>query len=531
MSSVLRPEFNFKIPDYAAIFAQRAERLIKIRSDPRVLPALFEYYKTHIPQFIIDWGCTWDPKNIERNLPAFVPFILFERQAEWIDWVIDHWRRRKNGLTAKTRQMGFSWMSEALACSMCIFHPGMSVGFGSRNVDYVDVIGDPKSLIEKGRMFMRALPIEFRGAWRTAHKRIIFDNGSLIVGEGGDELGRGNSTSIYFVDEAAYLEHPRLVEAALSQTTNCRMDISTPNGLGNPFAEKRFSMPPDDVFIFHWRDDPRKDEDWYNEQKEKLDPVILAAEVDVSFSASIEGVVIPSEWIQEAIDAHAKLGLEPTGGHFCGLDVADEGRDMNAFAARHGVVLEHLEEWSGKGGDIFHSVIKAFSICDEMGYDAFEYDADGLGAGVRGDAAEINRQRKDAGIRQISDSPFRGSGAVVEPDGEMVPERTNKDYFYNLKAQSYWALRLRFQETHRAISGSPYNADDIISIDSTRISKRLMTKLTMELCQPIYRLNNVGKIIIDKLGDGVRSPNLSDCVMIAYNPSSAWMEMMRRLAG
>jgi Pyruvate/2-oxoacid:ferredoxin oxidoreductase delta subunit len=86
--------------------------------------------------------------------------------------------------------------------------------------------------------------------------------GASITGEGGDNIGRGGRSSVYFVDEAAFVERPALVDRALSQTTRVRDRRETPNGPGNGFAEKRFSgrLP---VFTFHWRDDPRKDEAWY----------------------------------------------------------------------------------------------------------------------------------------------------------------------------------------------------------------------------------------------------------------------------
>lgn len=56
------------------------------------------------------------------------------------------------------------------------------------------------------------------------------ENGAVIVGEAGDNIGRGNRTSIYFKDESAFYEHPDTIDAALSQTSNCKIDISTPNG-------------------------------------------------------------------------------------------------------------------------------------------------------------------------------------------------------------------------------------------------------------------------------------------------------------
>ena len=51
-----------------------------------------------------------------------------------------------------------------------------------------------------------------------------------------------------------------------------------------------------------------------------------------------------------------------------------------------------------------------FAVCDEHGYSQFFYDADGLGAGVRGDANRINDDRAAAGLPYIRDEPFRGSG-------------------------------------------------------------------------------------------------------------------------
>ena len=529
----IEDQFDFRTPDYLAVYRARTERLLRLRSNPQMLRHAKVYYRDHIAQFITDWGITFDPRNLERGLLTTVPFILFPRQAEWVDWIIANWKGQLPGITEKTRQMGFSWLSMALSCALCLFYDGMVIGVGSRKQEYVDVLGDPKSLIQKARMFMEALPKEFRGGWTHSdapHMRVKFpDSGSIIVGESGDEIGRGNSTAIYFVDEAAYLERPLRVDAALSQTTNCRQDISTPNGMANPFAQKRHSMPADRVFTFHWRDDPRKDDAWYEKQCRELDPVVVASEIDINYAASVEGVVIPSVWVQAAIGAHLKLGLTPTGRRYAGLDVADEGADKNALAVRHGFLLNFLSSWSGKGGDIYQSVVRAFDLCEGLGVEQFDYDADGLGAGVRGDARVINDARRLAGKSQIRDEPWRGSGAVWDPEGEMVQKRKNKDYFANAKAQAYWALRLRFQATYRAvIEGLPYKADELICIDPALAE---LTALTMELSQATYSINTVGKILVDKMPDGMRSPNLADAVMIAYQPGTRSLDLWLKLAG
>lgn len=420
----------------------------------------------------------------------------------------------------------------ALACALCLHHKRLVIGFGSKKVEYVDQIGNPKSIFEKIRSFIQHLPVEFRGGWdrnrNGAYMRITFpETGSVITGEGGDGIGRGDRTWLYFIDEAAFLERPELIDASLSATTNCRIDISTPNGSGNPFAQKRFSGRHK-VFTFHYRDDPRKGIAWYRKQQATLDPVTLAREVDIDYRGSVEGQLIPSAWIQAAVGAHLKLGIEPSGHRYAALDVADEGVDKNAFTGRHGVVLQHLQSWSGNGSDIYQTTARAMFLCEQYKYQSFRYDADGLGAGVRGDAARINEERLAAGKEDaIRTVPFRGSAAPWKPDSEIVPQRKNKDFFANAKAQSWWALRMRFEHTYRAIVyGLPYVADDLISLDP---NLEELQQLLMELSQPTYSISTVGKIVVDKKPDGALSPNLADAVMIAFEPSSRAVEVWERL--
>lgn len=516
-------EFDFKNPDYQRVFQWRLDRLQRIRANPECLPMLRQFYRDNPAQFIIDWGVTLDPKNVERGLPSVVPFLLFQKQEEWIGEVMAHWKGQKPLITEKTRQMGFSWLSVALASTLCIFNEGMAIGFGSRKEEYVDKIGDPKSLFHKARAFMQGLPPEFRSGWtadrNASYMRLTFpDTGASITGEAGDNIGRGNTTSIYFVDESAFLERPHLVEASLSQTTNCRVDISTPNGMSNVFAEKRFGGKID-VFSFHWCDDPRKDDAWYQKQVDTLDAVTVAQEIDIDYTASVEGIVIPNAWARSAVDAHKKLGIQITGARTGALDVADEGKDMNAFCRAHGILIESVTEWSGKGGDIFETVQKAFNLCDEHGLSEFRYDGDGLGAGVRGDARVINENRPHA---QIKVDSFRGSESPVNPDGEDVRGRKNKDFFANRKAQGWWALRQRFQATHRAVTeGAPFDPDEIISISSSDTGHQ---QLITELSRPTYSVNAVGKIVIDKSPDGSKSPNRGDAVMIRFAPGEKKIE-------
>lgn len=517
-------ELDFKHPDYSSVFHERSKHLNAIRKNPQLLPALKAFYKDNPSQFIYDWGCTTDPRNIERGLPAIIPFIPFERQVEWIDWAIGMWQGQQKGSTVKSRDMGVSWLSIALACTMCIFHNDFVFGFGSRKEEYVDKLGDPKSLFWKAREFMMMLPPEFRAGFdsrKTAfHMRLLFpESNAAIIGEAGDSIGRGNRTSIYIVDEFAFTERPKLIDAALSQTTNCRIDVSTPNGPNNPFAER--VKKGKNVFRFHWREDPRKDEEWYQKQKEDLDPVTLAQEVDIDFNASIEGVLIPQRWVQAAIDAHEKLDIDPYGDKVSALDVADKGKDKNAQSYRNGILLVDMDEWQGTAvEDIFGTTQRAFDNVLAWGVNGFRFDSDGLGAGVRGDARVINEQRWAQALVKLPVSAFYGSGSVIDktefiiaPDGDS-PGVTNGEFFANYKAQCWWALRDRFKKTYEAIEmGKPHPTDELISI-SSKCSH--LTKLSSELSQPTYKKTGAGKIIVDKAPDDMASPNLADSIMMVY---------------
>ena len=204
--------FNFRQPDYVKVFKFRTKLLAKIKSSKVNTKLAKDYYKNNIAEFISTFGMTYEPRNPERGLPSIIPFILFEKQSEWVNWIIHNWKNQLPGITEKTRDMGMSWLSISLAVSLCLFNDGLVIGFGSRKAEYVDKRGDMKALFPKMRFFIENLPKVFTKGiklTRDATYMIInFPNGSQIIGESGDNIGRGARASIYFVDEAAFLERP-----------------------------------------------------------------------------------------------------------------------------------------------------------------------------------------------------------------------------------------------------------------------------------------------------------------------------------
>jgi phage terminase large subunit len=345
----LPPEWDWKAPDYGVIYLERIERLKRLRAEPSLLAPLKEFYAQNPVNFICDHMQTFDPRNVERGIDASVPFLLFPKQAEFIRWLVDRWRNREGSIVEKSRDAGVSWLCVAFGVWMWLFHPGVVIGFGSRKEIYVDDLGNPASLFWKIREAVNLLPVEFQPQGWDYRKHAPFmritnpDNGSVIVGEAGANLGRGNRTSIYFVDEAAFLEHPEVVDAALSQTTNCRIDVSTPNGEGNPFARKRRGgrFP---VFTFSWKDDPRKDQKWYEKQLATLDPVVVAQEIDISYAASSSNAYIPAAFVTTAMNV-GPADVEPKGPVRLGVDVARFGDDKTVLTARDDRILYPQESW------------------------------------------------------------------------------------------------------------------------------------------------------------------------------------------
>lgn len=508
--------FDFKQPNYDDIYTRRIKIATRINDmSENEFKAVKQFYAKNPAHFINDFGMTFDPRNVSRGVPAYVPFVLMPKQVQVIETIYEHWINNKDLLIEKSRTVGMSWLAVALACTMCLFNNGFVAGFGSRKEALVDTNNDLSALLPKARMFLKYLPKRFLQGMNLAKDcpflRLTFANGSQIIGEAGDNIGRGGRTSIYFLDEAAFIERSEKVDAALIGTTNCRIPISTPNGMANTFAQKRFSGKID-VLTYHWRDDLRLDDAWYRQMVINLPPHIIAQEYDINYQASAKWNVIPSQWIQSAIDAHTKLGINAEGIKLGALDVADTGDDKNAFAYRHGIVLHHVEQWSGNDSDIGYTTQHAFKLADDFNVKEFLFDSDGLGSGVRGFARICNESR--AYHNQIKVQAFNGSAGVVSPDSREVGDRKNKDFFANRKAQMWWHLRTLFENTHNAICGKAYNKDDIISIAS---DLPMLGQLILELVQPQYSINTAGKILIDKTPDGVKSPNLADGIMMLYS--------------
>jgi len=477
MASTLLSDFDFKNPSYDPVFLSRVEMIQRMRADPSMVPALKKYFADHPVEFINAFLNTFDPRNPERGLPAVVPFLLFPKQAEFIDWLLARWLGRGDGLVEKSRDMGVSWLCVGFAVWMWLFKPETVIGFGSRKETYVDELGNPASLFWKIRESIRLLPREFIPAGWDERKHSPFmrvmnpENGSVIVGEAGASIGRGNRTSIYFIDESAFLEQQDQVRAALSQTSNCKIHVSTPNGAGNAFYRDRMSgrMP---VFTFSWREDPRKGADWYEKQVQTLDPVVRAQEVDLDYTASVSNAWISGE-IVLAARHRGPADVQAIGPLMMGIDVARFGDDKCAFTFRRGrVVYPQIVFGQCDVVDVAGRAIRAIEDMGEVPAQ-IAVDTIGIGAGVadilrrkyRRQTVDVNSslrlsdgQNYNLRARMWRDlREYLKNGAVIPNDPELSTDLTALQYEFRGGA----LLMESKEEAKRRGIKSPDRADSL----------------------------------------------------------------------
>ncbi len=525
-------------PIYKDEMTRRIRMVMKMNNDLKARAQLMAFYKKNPKAFINDLCITYNPR-VAPPTPRTMPFVMFPKQEDFIDFLMSCIRDKENGLVEKARDIGATWLCCAFAVWMFLFEEGSAVGFGSRKELLVHRLGDPDSIFEKIRMIFKKLPPFILPAGFDERQHLLYmkfinpENGAVITGEAGTNIGRGGRKTIYFKDESAHYEQPEAIEAALGDNTDVQIDISSVNGTGNVFHRRRQSgeiwekgkTPTRGkvrVFIFDWRDHPSKTQEWYDMRRKRADEEgllhLFAQEVDRDYAASVEGIVIPAKWVEAAVDAHIHLNFTATGEKLSALDVADEGGDKNAQTARHGVVMTFAEDWGE--GDTGDTARRAVDNCALLGINEFYYESPGVGAGVK---SETNRL-KEGGLLPpyLMIMPWNPGGAVMNPDEHIIPgddkSPKNDDFFLNLKAQSWWSLRTRFEKTYKCrYKGAVYPPEELISLPSTLEN---LQKLKQELSQVVYKkMTGTNKVQIDKKPDGTKSPNLADSTVILYNPT------------
>lgn len=226
-----------------------------------------------------------------------------------------------------------------------------------------------------------------------------------------------------------------------------------------------------------------------------------------------EESIIKRPWVEACIDAHKKLGIDPTGANKLGFDIADDGGDTNATVLAKGILSVEIREWKAKEDELMDSSHKAYRQAVEHGA-IIQYDCIGVGASAGGHFKRFNADEN----RNITYLKFDAGAGVMQPDREYQPQVKNKDYFLNLKAQTWWSVADRMKETYNAVTkGMDYDPENIISIDS---GIDHIDELIEQLCIPRKDKNAQYKNKVESKDDmrkrGIPSPNIADAFIAAY---------------
>ncbi|TBE67437.1 hypothetical protein [Rhizobium ruizarguesonis] len=465
-----------------------------------------------------NWVYTYDPRLVGKPGGAYVQFKLWPKQRDVVLWLRDRVAAPEEGLIEKSRDTGATYLTAGFALHQWLFSPGFKATFGSRKVDYVDKKDNPDSIFAKLRIMMRRLPKEmmpegFVWAQHDNYMRIVNpETGAVISGEGGEDMGRGGRSSIYVLDEAAFVPNAETVEKALSGNTDCVIWVSSVNGMGNLFARKRHSvLKPHQIMRLHWRDDPRKTEEWAaNKQATFSDPTTWASEYDIDYSASVEGICIPAIWVESAKRLKAlepRLVASAVAG--VGLDVG-AGKAKSVAIVRRGPVVDPPK--SRRDPDTTETAHWGLAIASEAGASTLNFDAPGVGAGV----SSTLMQNPKEGIRVVPVNTGLPPTQRKWPDG-----RTSEEMFGNLKAEVWWLSRTALQRTHEHVQflegkgGKEHPVTDLLALPS---GDKESDQLCLELSLVKWGRNERGKIVIEKKDElkrrGINSPDYADSLML-----------------
>lgn len=478
---------------------------------------------------------TDDPRLADEGMLSGVPFDLFDRQRELVQFLFARMESKEDGVVEKSRDMGFSVIAGSVASWFWLFRPGHKTTYSSYLDRYVDLIGNPDSWFEKVRILLRRLPEwmmpEGWNPQRHDNSMRLLNpaNGNVISGEVGAQIGRGGRSTLYVLDECAFMEYPDNVDASTHANTKCRIFASTVNGLGNLLARKRHSPEtrPDQIFRLHWSDDPRKtteDPGWEARERKRLPAWKFASEFDIDYTSSVEGVFIPAAWVQACIDLpkHPAFKAPPRSTiGVAGLDVGGGGSGKSVKVVRYGPWVTSVVSWGDP--DTIETAMRALRECEadkfvrEDGWDctvrALNYDCVGIG---------------DAVLRTLTRCPSDQVATSGVNTGVPASERmwedgqTSLEKFGNLKAELTAIVRERAKCSYEMLlylqgkpGGQEHPGDELLLLPCATGDDQT---LIAQMSYPKRLFNEKGKIVVESKKDlakrGLPSPDHLDALVL-----------------
>jgi phage terminase large subunit len=234
------------------------------------------------------------------------------------------------------------------------------------------------------------------------------------------------------------------------------------------------------------------------------------------YMEAIENSIIKEEWFDACIDAHKELGFKPEGAEVLAHDPSDEGEDAKGLAHLWGRVFVNVLEKDT--GNVNQGCDWALEYALKEKVDHFVWDNVGLGSGLKQQISTAFDGKK------ITYEGFNGGETPHNPGDMYDDKKTNREFFFNRRAQFYRLLADSMYNTYKARQTSlRHDPEDLISFSSD-MGDKVIDKLRSELCRiPAIpdktKFQILGKQSM-KSKYNVPSPNLADSVMMAlyYNP-------------
>ncbi len=259
------PHYHLVPKELGANLRFRAALLEEAGRNPQFAALLRRMCAEDLLFYVNAFCWTYDPRSEAKVLP----FITYEFQDEAMLALAECVEVGRDAAMPKSRDMGASWMGLTVFEWLWHFRPDLSFLLVSRNEDYVDKRGNPKSLFWKIDFLHKHMPRwllptdRWKGDKDPGRKLLHLanaDNGSVIDGESttGD-AGRGDRRTAMFIDEHAAFElnDGFKVLRATRDTTNCRVFNATPQGANNAFYEVVHKTAAK-ILRLHWSLHPEK---------------------------------------------------------------------------------------------------------------------------------------------------------------------------------------------------------------------------------------------------------------------------------
>ena len=365
--------------DYEQNVEFRLKLVAKAQRSGEVQGLLYSLCAENILFWVNCFTMTYNP----RKTPSTLPFLTYAYEDKLILELVERVRKQEDILIEKSRDMGVTWCVLLVYTWFWQFHgEGQDFLVGSRKEQYIDVVGNMDTLMEKVRFLIRNQPRWLRPAGfdmktHSNYMRILNPaTKSTITGEAtNNNFSRGGRRRSIFMDEFAFWECDTSAWRASADSSNCRIVVSTPFGYNNQFAKLRHS---DSIKVetLHWRLHPEKDQAWYDNEckRRNNDAVEIAQELDINYEGSEHGVLFDFSEMKKAVRNEPVMSQDRK---VVALDPAGLGKDEAVFyVSNNGNIVERKFIAKSTGMELGAEALSLITkykaqvfICDSIGSD------------------------------------------------------------------------------------------------------------------------------------------------------------------